>query len=90
MLDRLMQRMNRHLFSTQYFHGSLASSELSIRVWALLLNFAPSNPTTIKKHNGFQSPAERLNQFRYHDNWLQNLLTSASLERFRGPPLNPL
>jgi len=90
MLDRLMQRMNRHLFSTQYFHGSLSSAELSIRAWALLLNFAPSNPTTIKKHNGFQSPAERLNQFRYHDNWLQNLLISASLERFRGPPPNPL
>jgi len=49
MLDRLMQRMDRHLFSTQYFHGSLSSAELSIRGWALILNFAPSNPTTIKK-----------------------------------------
>ena len=90
MLDRLMQRMDRHLFSTQYFHGFNSSAELSIRGWALLLNFAPSNPTTIKKHNGFQSPAERLNQFRYHDNWLQNLLISASLGGYRSPPLNPL
>ena len=90
MLDRLMQRMDRHLFSTQYFHGFISSAELSIRGWALLLNFAPSNPTTIKKHNGFQSPAERLNQFRYHDNWLQNLLISASLGGYRSPPQNPL
>ena len=90
MLDRLMQRMDRHLFSTQYFHGSLSSAELSIRGWALILNFAPSNPTTIKKHNGSQSPAERLNQFRYHDNWLQNLLISASLGGYRSPPHNPL
>jgi len=90
MLDRLMQRMDRHLFSTQYFHGSLSSAELSIRGWALILNFAPSNPTTIKKHNGSQSPAERLNQFRYHDNWLQNLLISASLGGYRSPPHNAL
>jgi len=27
------------------------------------------------------SPAERLNQFRYHDNWLQNLLISAFFGR---------
>ncbi|MFC1887142.1 hypothetical protein ACFLZM_08845, partial [Thermodesulfobacteriota bacterium] len=68
MLDRLMQRMDHHLFSTQYFHGSITASELSIRGWALIQNFAPSNPRTVKKHNGFKSPAERLNQFRYHDN----------------------
>ena len=90
MLDRLMQRMDRHLFSTQYFHGFLSSAELNIRAWALILNFAPSNPITIKKHNGAQSPAERLNHFRYHDNWLENLLISASLVGYRAPPPNPL
>lgn len=90
MVDRLMQRMDRHLFSTQYFHGNLSSAELSIRGWALLYNFAPSNPNTVKHHHGAQSPAERINQFRYHDSWLQNLLISASLGGYRGPPLNPL
>jgi len=90
MLDRLMQRMDMHLFSAQYFHGFLSSAELNIRAWALILNFAPSNPITIKKHNGAQSPAERLNQFRYHDNWLENLLISASLGGYRAPPQNPL
>ncbi|MFH0924256.1 MAG: hypothetical protein V1872_01265 [bacterium] len=61
MLDRLMQRMDRHLFTVCYFHGSLSSAELNIRGWALIHNFAPSNPLTVKKYNGFQSPAERLN-----------------------------
>jgi len=48
MLDRLMQRMDMHLFSAQYFHGFLSSAELNIRAWALILNFAPLNPITIK------------------------------------------
>ena len=90
MVDRLMQRMDRHLFSTFYFHGNLASAELSIRGWALIHNFAPCNPTSVKKHNGWRSPAERLNQFRYHDSWLQNLLISASMRGFRYHPPNPL
>lgn len=78
MIDRLMKRMDRHLFNTQYFHGSPETAERSIRGWALIENFAPSNPRTIQKHNGWQSQAIRLNQFRYHDIWLQNLLLSAS------------
>jgi transposase-like protein len=86
MLDRLMQRMDRHLFSTQYFHGSLDAAKLSIRGWTLIQNFAPSNPRTIQKHNRHQSPAERLNNFQYHDNWLQNLLISASLGGYRMLP----
>jgi hypothetical protein len=90
MLDRLMQRMDRHLFNTQYFHGDIESAQLSMRGWVLINNFAPSNPYTVKVHNGLKSPAERLNTFSYHENWLQNLLVSASLGGFRPPPLNPL
>jgi len=90
MPDRLMRRMDRRLFNTQYFHGSVSSAELGIRGWALILNFAPSNPYTANKYGGLKSPAERLNGFRYHDNWLHNLLVSASLAGFREPPLNPL
>jgi len=90
MIDRLMQRMDRHLFTTQYFHGSLQAAELSIRGWALIQNFAPWNPRTVKIHDGFQSPAEYFNKFRYHENWLQNLLISASLGGYRSPPQNPL
>ena len=90
MLDRLMQRMDRHLFSAQYFHGTLSAAQLSIRGWALIQNFAPSNPRTVSKHNGLQSPAERLNSFRYHDNWLHNLMISASLGGYKGSPQNPI
>ena len=90
MVDRLMQRMDRHLFSTQYFHGSMDAAQLSIRGWALIHNFAPYNPGTAKIHNGFKSPTERLNQFRYHDNWLHNLYISASLGGHRSPPQNPI
>ncbi len=90
MVDRLMRPMDKYLFISQYFHGSLETAELSIRAWALIQNFAPSNPYTIKKFNGWQSPAERLNQFRYHNNWLQNLLVSASQRQYSQPPQNPL
>jgi hypothetical protein len=82
MTDRLMRKMDRHLFNTQYFHGSSDTAELTIRGYVLIENFAPSNPYTIRKYNGWQSPAERLNQFRYHDNWLQNLLISASQRQY--------
>lgn len=78
MVDRLMRRMDLHLFAAQFFHGSLYSAELGIRAWALILNFAPSNPITVAKHDGFQSPAERLNRSCYSENWLENLLISAS------------
>jgi len=90
MVDRLMRPMDKYLFCSQYFHGSWEAAELSRRKWALIQNFAPSNPYTIKKFNGWQSPAERLNQFRYHENWLQNLLVSASQRQFFSRPQNPL
>jgi hypothetical protein len=90
MVDRLMQRMDRHLFSTFYFHGGLQTAELSIRGWALIQNFAPCNPVTVKKHDGLRCPAEWLNKSRYHENWLENLLVSASMGGFRYPPPNPL
>ncbi len=96
MLDRLMQRMDRHLYHCQYFHGALSAANLSIRAWALIYNFAPSNPYTQKKYKekygkNFKSPAERLNQKSYHNDWLQNLLISGSLQGLaKPPPLNPL
>ncbi len=90
MVDRLMQRSDRYLFSTQYFHGNITSANQSVRAWALVQNFAPSNPYTVLKYDGLKSPAERLNGFCYHDNWLHNLLISASLGGYRASPQNPL
>ena len=66
--------MDHRLFDTQYFQGTLQQAELGIRAWALIHNLAPSTAVTIRKHNGWQSPAEHLNQHCYHNNWLHNLL----------------
>jgi len=82
--------MDHHLFDTQYFHGSLYQAKLQIRAWALIHNFAPSTFVTIRKHEGWQSPAEHLNRFHYCENWLHNLLVSAHQAERKCPPPNPL
>ena len=90
MIDRLMQRMDRFLVSIKWFNGEVSSPNLSIRAWALIQNFAPFNPYTVSKNDGIKSPAEKLNGFRYHENWLENLQISASMGGYRAPPQNPL
>ena len=79
MLDRLMQKMDRYLFMMRYFHGHLDSAELSIRAWALAHNFLPFCSRS-DRYKSFSSPVHQLTQTTYHDNWLQNLLISASLQ----------
>lgn len=89
MLERIMRSMNRYFFDGQHLHGSLRTTRRHCRAWALLYNFTPWHPATTRANNGWRSPAERLNQHRYHDSWLQNLLISSSLAGFRKPPQNP-
>ncbi len=90
MLDRLMRGMNRYFDSGQHLHGSRPACRQHCRAWALLWNFTPWHPATTQKNEGWRCPAERLNQHRYHDSWLQNLLISASLGGYRCPHLqNP-
>jgi hypothetical protein len=90
MVDRLMKFYDRACFDSQYFHGTLTSGQQRVRAWAILWNFCPSSPITVKKHGGQLSPAERLNAKRYADNWLENLLTSASMNGTSGYQQNPL
>ena len=90
LVDRLMKFMDRAFFMGQYFHGTQASAELRVRSLALLWNFCPSSPQTVKKHQGQHAPAERLNGKRYADNWLENLLISGSLNGYRNHQQNPL
>ncbi len=78
MLDRLMQRMDRYLFMTKYFHGHLQTAEIGIRAWALAQNFLPYGPRAGPSKE-FISPVHRLNGKVYHQNWLENLLISSSL-----------
>ena len=78
MLDRRMDHMDRRFYSAHYFHGHLMTAELAVRAEALLVNFLPYCPrTAIAKQ--YRSPAHKLNGFVYHDNWLHNLLISASM-----------
>ena len=83
LLDRWMRWQDRFLFNRQYFHRSWEAAEQGMRAWALLSNFRPYSPRTLAKRPQAQCPAERLNGFRYCDNWLENLRVSASLGGYR-------
>jgi hypothetical protein len=83
MLDRLMRSMSRYFEDAQHLHGGKAACQLHCRAWALLHNFRPWHPATTRANEGWRCPAERLNRHRYHDDWLQNLLVSASLGGYR-------
>lgn len=89
MLDRTMRPMNRYFTAGQHLHGGIEAANLHVRGWALIHNFAPWSKATARANKNWRSPAERLNQHRYHDNWLQNLLVSASLAGYRRDPQNP-
>jgi hypothetical protein len=92
-LDRVMRGMNGYWVGCQRMHGGEEARRLHSRAWALLFNFSPYSEQTIRANGGqWRSPAERLNQHRYHDNWLHNLLVSASLAGYRhrdNPPQTP-
>lgn len=91
MLDRVMKPMNEYFEGCQHLHGEAEAAEAHCRAWALLHNFTPWSPATVRANEGWQSPAERLNQHRYHEDWLHNLLVSASLAGYRHritPPQN--
>ena len=82
MLDRLMRWLDRSLFNRQYFHRSSGAAELAARSWAFLANYRPYSPRIQRKGEG-RCAAERLNGFRYHDNWLENLRVASSMGGFR-------
>ena len=83
MLDRLMRAMKRHVFNSQMFHATIASTSKNFRAFALIYNFSPSAPPLLKKDAILTSPAARLNGFVYHANWLHNLLIASSVANFR-------
>ena len=82
MLDRLMNHMDRLFYTARYFHGHLMTAEYSVRAGALLDNFLPYCPRATVAAR-YQSPAHKLNGFVYHENWLHNLLVSASMGGYR-------
>jgi hypothetical protein len=80
-VDRPMNRLCRVLYAGRGLHGHQRSSELRLRGWALLLNFRPYAPRSNHPRT-HDSPAHRLNNNRYHECWLHNLLASTSLMGF--------
>jgi hypothetical protein len=86
-VDRPMNRLRRLVYAGRGLHGHQGSSELRLRGWALLLNFRPYAPRSniTRAHD---SPAHRLNNKRYHEHWLHNLMAATSLMGFRNPPRN--
>jgi hypothetical protein len=78
-VDRLMNFQDRWLDAMQYFHGSQAAAGRTVRAMALIWNFHPYCQKVQAKAPHARSPFEALNGFRYHDNWLQNLLIASSL-----------
>jgi hypothetical protein len=89
MIDRHMEPLARCLSQARAFHGHLISAQFQLRAWALLHNFQPYCPRAqISQH--YLSPMHQLNGFVYHDNWLQNLLISTSVQYVLYIPQNPL
>lgn len=87
-VDRLMNYQDRLLYAMQYFHGTWATTQQAVRAMAMLWNFHPYCRKIQAMEPHSQSPFEDLNGFRYHDNWLRNLLIAASLNgRGMGKPL---
>lgn len=80
-IDRPMNRLDRYLYQTRYFHGHLATAQQKIRAWAMIYNFIPftNRSKNIRKQHRF----EELNGFTYHQNWLQNMLIAASMNGIR-------
>jgi hypothetical protein len=86
LVDRLLRRLDSHLYCAQHLLGSMEAAAEGLRGWALLPNFVSSCSRTIRATPGLRSPAERLNGKRSHPEWLQNLLVSASLGGYRRTP----
>jgi len=88
--DRLMRSQNRYFDRGQHLHGTLESANLRSRSWAVLHNYWDWGRKAQKANEGYRCPAERLNEKRYADCWLENLLVATSAVPSRKKtPLNP-
>lgn len=83
-LDQRMGSLDRRLFAMRHLHGHRESSNLLIRAWAQIHNFAPWNPQATKLHRA-KCPAERLTGFRYREDWMENFRVASSLQGRRYP-----
>lgn len=83
MLDRMMKLMKKSIKNAQYFHANNHKATLYMRAFAIIYNFSPSAPLTIKRHGGIICPAQRIRHLKYSDDWCINLMVSTSLRGYR-------
>lgn len=83
MVDRLMRWSDKYLFAMQYFHGTTKSAKQSFSAWAILRNFQPYCPRSRQEKNTLICAASELNGYSYHENWLENLIISISMNGYR-------
>ncbi len=84
-IDRLMNYQESILYSMQYFHGSIGSARRYLRAMALIWNFHPvcQRIAFPPKYDGRYSSFEKINNFCYSYNWLENLLIAGSMNGYR-------
>src|SRR5512142_2219829 len=54
-VDRLLRRLDYHLYCAQHLQGTPEAAEQGLRGWALIHNFAPSCPETVRETPGLRS-----------------------------------
>jgi hypothetical protein len=86
----LMPLLDRACWNAQDVHGTFEAAESRGRALALLGNFCPSSPGTVRQYHGHACPAERLHGKRYAENGLGNVLISGSMNGVEMDQQNPL
>ena len=83
LVDRLIRRLDRFLCARQHVHRSPEAATLALRSWAPLHNVHPHCPRATPRGQDWTCAAQKLNGFRYSDNWLENLRIASSMAGYR-------
>lgn len=82
-VDRLLNHLDRLLYSACYGHSSPAQTGQVVRAIAVQWNFHPYGARLRHDQPTRLSPFHDLNGFVYHANWLHNLLIASSMGGLR-------
>jgi hypothetical protein len=82
-VNRLLDDQDRLLYAMRYWHGTPNRACLAVRAMALQWNVRPYGARLRRDQPSRVSPFHDLNGFRYHPNWLHNLLSASSLGGLR-------
>lgn len=82
-VDRLLNHLDRQLYSACYGHSSAAQLTKLVRAVAVQWNFHPYGPRLRHDQPTRVSPFHDVNGFVYHANWLHNLFIASSMGGLR-------